>query len=77
MLSLFQDEAIGADSECENRYADAVKQSAKQGFASAKALAGSFSPIVDQDAHLVEGGVLGRSGKATFVLWTASKKSSG
>jgi|GEM_PF-4086386 len=47
LLSLFQDEAIVAGSDNENRYADAEKYSTKEDFASAKALAGSFLPLVD------------------------------
>lgn len=36
-----------AGSDSEKRYASAAKQSTKEGFASAKALAGFFSPPVD------------------------------
>jgi hypothetical protein len=47
LLSLFQDEAMIAGSDSENGYATAAKQSTKEGFASAKAFVGSFSPPVD------------------------------
>jgi hypothetical protein len=45
--SLILHEAKAAEPECENRYIDAVKQSTKPEFAAAKALAGSFFPMVE------------------------------
>jgi hypothetical protein len=77
MLALFQDEAIVTGSNAETRYADAGKHSTKWGFASANALAGSFSPPVDWPAQLVEAVARATTAKPTFVLWSASKEFSG
>jgi hypothetical protein len=47
VLAPFQGEAIGSSWDSKKQYATAGKQSTRQGFASAKALAGPFSALVD------------------------------
>jgi hypothetical protein len=75
--SLFQNEATVGESAIKNRYANALKESTKQRIASAKAVTGPLPSPVDWKWHLVEMVASATARTSTFVLWSASKESSG